>query len=154
MRRVALMLPLLALAAVPAHAAAAPPRLYGLEVTNGSTPYLGDGPLLTTVSPNGDGFRDAAHVRFRLSAPARVALAVVQTDAARSDPESVTAHVIARLRPRLLSKGANELVWAPARATPPRTYVLQLTVTGPGGRRVYGAERPGARLHGPVVRVQ
>ena len=32
--------------------------------------------------------------------------------------------------------------------------MLQLTVTGVGGRRVYGIGRPGARIHGPVVRVQ
>ena len=38
------------------------PALLDLRVTNGSTPYLGDGRLLTTVSPNRDGFRDAAFV--------------------------------------------------------------------------------------------
>ena len=56
------------------------PKLLGLRVTNGSTPFLGDGRLLTTVSPNGDGFRDAAHIYFRLTAPARVSLQVVRTD--------------------------------------------------------------------------
>ena len=42
------------------------PALHDLRVTNGSTPYLGDRRLLTTVSPNRDGFRDAAVVHFRL----------------------------------------------------------------------------------------
>jgi hypothetical protein len=35
------------------------PALHGLHVTNGSTPYAGDRRLLATVSPNGDGLRDA-----------------------------------------------------------------------------------------------
>jgi hypothetical protein len=43
------------------------PALLDLGVTNGSTAYLGDGRLLTTVSPNRDGFRDRAIVHFRLS---------------------------------------------------------------------------------------
>jgi N,N-dimethylformamidase beta subunit-like protein len=152
MLRAAVLLSLLAaaIAAAPAATRLEAPRLYGLQVTNGSPPFLGDGPLLTTVSPNGDGFRDAAHVRFRLAAPARVSLAVVQTDTAVSDPEAAAARVAARIPARELPAGQDELVWKPAHGTPPRTYVLQLTVSGPGGRRVYGAARP----YGPVVRVQ
>ena len=155
MRRAFWMLPLATIAAlVPAQAHAAAPTLLGLHVTNGSTPFLGDGRLLTTVSPNGDGFRDAAHVFFRLTAPARISLEVVQTDTVHADPEDPATTVTARIETRRLRKGAGEIVWAPPRATPPRTYVLQLTVTGAGGRRVYGIGRPGARVHGPVVRVQ
>ena len=37
-----------------------PPQLLGLRVDNGSTPFAGDSALLTTVSPNDDGFRDEA----------------------------------------------------------------------------------------------
>ena len=88
--------PLAAVLLSAGHAFAAPrlspPRLVDLRVTNGSTPFLGDGPLLTTVSPNGDGFRDAAHVEFALSAPATVELAVIQTDTARS--EGAAAQVV------------------------------------------------------------
>ena len=141
-------------AAAPAAAKPGAPLLLGLRVTNGSTPYLGDGPLLTTVSPNGDGFRDAAHVLFRLAAPARVGLAVIQTDTAKTDPEARAANVIQRLSPRVLPRGANELVWTPRPGTAPRSYVLQLTVRGPGGSRVYGAGQPGSRPRTPVVRVQ
>ena len=130
------------------------PQLLDLSVTNGSTPFLGDGPLLTTVSPNGDGFRDAAHVHFRLTTPARVGLAVVQTDTARTDPEAQESDVVQRFAPRRLARGMHELVWRPRAGTAPRTYVLQLTVSGPGGRRVYGVGRPGSAAHGPVVRVQ
>jgi hypothetical protein len=128
-----------------------PPRLLGLRVSNGATPYLGDGRLLATVSPNGDGFRDAAHVTFVLSAPATVELDVLRTDMLRG--EGASTRVVRRLR-RSVSKGAGELVWRPAEATAPRTYVLKLVVTGPGGRRVYGPGMPGARLQAPVVRVQ
>ena len=153
--RLLLALPLAALLLAQAGAAAAPaaraPRLLDLRVTNGSTPYRGDGRLLATVSPNGDGFRDAAHVLFRLSAPATVELDVVQTDALRA--EGASTRVVQRVR-RALPKGPGELVWRPARATPPRTYVLALTVSGPAGRRVYGPSLPGAPLRAPVVRVQ
>jgi hypothetical protein len=155
MHRAVLALPLLAALFAPAaHAAAGPPRLLGLRVDNDSTPFLGDGRLLTTVSPNGDGFRDAAHLEFRLSAPAQISLAVIRTDTARSDPEAAAPTVIQRLRARAYPKGAGTLVWKPSRTMPPRTYVLQLTVTGKGGRRVYGVGRPGSPVHAPVVRVQ
>ena len=154
MRRVApLALAAAALLTAPAAAEAAAPRLLDLHVTNGATPFRGDGRMLTTVSPNGDGFRDAAHVFFRLAAPARVGLDVVQTDTVGSDPEGSSATTLLRIAARLLPRGPHELVWAPGRNTMPRTYVLSLTVSGPGGSRVYGAT-PDGPTRGPVVRVQ
>jgi hypothetical protein len=48
-------LPLAALLLAGAASAAArpaAPRLVGVHVSNGSTPFQGDGTLLTTVSPN------------------------------------------------------------------------------------------------------
>ncbi len=153
--RLPLALPLIVLLAAQGAAAAGPagtpPRLLDLRVTNGSLPYRGDGRLLATVSPNGDGFRDAAHVLFILSAPATVELDVLQTDTLGR--EGASTQLVRRLR-RSLSSGPGELVWRPARATPPRTYVLALTVSGPGGRRVYGIGPPGARVRAPVVRIQ
>ena len=65
-------------------AAALSPALRDLYVTNGSAPFAGDRALLTTVSPNGDGFRDAAFVHFRLTRPARVAMDVVATDMSKT----------------------------------------------------------------------
>ena len=53
------------------------PALSDLRVTSGSVPYLGDWRLLTTVSPNRDGFRDEAVVHFRLQRQATVRLEVV-----------------------------------------------------------------------------
>src|ERR1700682_3490168 len=105
MRRVAIFVPLLAGALV---APALPPgkgrTLVGVRVTNGSTPFLGDGRLLATVRPNGDGFRDAAHVYFRLTVPARVSLKVIRTDTANSDPEVTSTYVIARIAARPFSR--------------------------------------------------
>ena len=130
------------------------PRLSELSVTNGSTPFAGDRRLLTTVSPNGDGFRDRAIVRFRLDRPASIRLDVLLTDTIRvGKPAAKTIWTrLYRLR-----AGRHRLVWTPARSTPPRTYILRLTLTGSNGsRRVYGNYRPGprTRVNAPVVRVQ
>src|SRR5438067_8924585 len=117
--RLPLALSLVALLVAQGAAAAAPDgtpaRLLDLRVTNGSTPYLGDGRLLATVSPNGDGFRDAAHVLFTLTAPATVELDVLQTDVLRK--EGASTRVVQRID-RSLPKGPGELVWRPTRTTP------------------------------------
>ncbi len=129
------------------------PVLDDLRVTNGSAPFRGDGRLLTTVSPNGDGFRDRAVVSFRLSRDAPVRLDVVRTDTirvGRAAGETIWSSM------RTLRAGPNRLVWRPARSTPPRTYVLQLTVGDRARRRLYGRPAPGDRSPsaGPVVRIQ
>jgi hypothetical protein len=128
------------------------PRLLDLRVGDGSRPFAGDRTLLTTVSPNGDGFRDRAVVRFRASAPATVELDALATDTA--DAGVLSRRVVFRTRARVRA-GPGSLVWSPARTTPPRTYLLRLTVTDARGRRrVYGAYGPGAPQDAPVVRVQ
>jgi hypothetical protein len=119
------------------------PRVIGVTVDNASTPYLGDGTHLATVSPNGDGFRDVARVRFNLTGPARVGLDVVATDTVKGDPEHGSESVVARLPLRRLAAGLHTLTWRPARSTTPRTYVLRV--------RAAGATVP-TRM--PVVRVQ
>src|SRR5436305_933971 len=55
------------------------PQLLNLRIDNGSTPFAGDGRYLATVSPNGDGFRDAAHIHFSLGVPATVTMDVTRT---------------------------------------------------------------------------
>jgi hypothetical protein len=141
------------LAAAAALAAAPPaPPLLDLRVANGSTPFAGDRRLLTTVSPNGDGFRDEAVVSFRLSGPARVRMDAVATEMVRA---GTTATTIVWSTVRRLPAGPATLTWRPATTTQPRTYILRLTVTGTGTRsRVYGAYGPGGRQNAPVVRVQ
>jgi hypothetical protein len=141
-------------AAAPAPRVQPAPRLLGLKVGNGSHPFAGDRPLLTTVSPNGDGLRDRAIVSFTLTAPARVRLDVVSTDSVkRSAPLAQTVWTeTVKLR-----AGKRRLVWRPKRATPDRTYVLRLIVIGRhGARRLYGLPRPvpHAAATAPVVRVQ
>ncbi len=132
----------------------AAPRLLDLRVTNGATPFQGDRRLLATVSPNGDGFRDAAVVRFRLAERARVIVEAVRTDTIRVGRPS--EQVVWR-KSHTLGDGKHRLTWKPAASTPPRTYILRLTVVGPGGRtRVYGTYRPSerTRVDTPVIRVQ
>jgi hypothetical protein len=123
------------------------PALQDLHVTNGSAPFAGDRRLLTTVSPNGDGFRDTAIVHFRLTEPARVRLDVVATNMVRAGKGGTSSvwHTS-----RLFGAGPGTLVWRPARSTQPRTYILRLSV----GSRIYGGYGPNGPQNAPVVRVQ
>jgi hypothetical protein len=121
------------------------PALQGLQVSNGSRPFAGDSRLLTTVSPNGDGLRDHAIVRFRIDRPAAVRLDVLRTDTLH--PGRATTTIWSTTRH--FRSGVGQIAWRPARGTEPRTYVLRLRV----GRRVY-MNLPGKRHRAPVVRVQ
>ena len=127
-------------------APAPPPALHDLRVTDGSAPFGGDGRLLTTVSPNGDGLRDRAVVTFRLDAAALVRMEVV------SPAETSERRVVLATVARSFRAGRHRLVWTPPRTTPPRTYVLRLTVAARGRSRTY-TNAP-LRIHAPVVRIQ
>ena len=124
MRRALALLPLLigALVAGSAPAAVGPPRLLGLSISNGGHPFLGDTRQLATVSPNGDGLRDRALVRFHLDRAASVELQVVATSSFGRPPT-----VVWRIR-RSLAPGPRALTWKPKRATPDRTYLLRFVV--------------------------
>jgi N,N-dimethylformamidase beta subunit-like protein len=129
-------------------AVAAPgPQLLDLRVTNGSAPFAGDRRLLTTVSPNRDGFRDAAFVHFRLTHPASVRMEVVATNMVRAGQGGT--RVVWRTS-RRFGAGPGTLVWRPARSTQPRTYIVRLIA----GSRVYGGYGPSGRQNAPVVRIQ
>jgi hypothetical protein len=141
-------------AAAPAVRVAPAPKLLDLRVSNGSTPYAGDRPLLTTVSPNGDGFRDRAIVGFRLTKSATVELDVLQTVNVKRGKNTV--QTISSVR-HAFSRGRHRLVWTPARSLPSGTYVLELTVTDTQGRRRIYNDLPLAgrvRIRAPVVRIQ
>jgi hypothetical protein len=127
--------------------AARGPALVDLHVTNGSLPFAGDGRLLTTVSPNRDGFRDAAVVHFRLTRAATVRMEIVATNMVRAGTGGTTA--IWRTA-KHFDAGVHALTWRPAPSTQPRTYIARLTV----GSRVYGGYGPNGRQDAPVVRVQ
>jgi hypothetical protein len=144
----------LAAAAAPATRVRPAPRLFDLRVSNGSTPFAGDRPLLTTVSPNGDGFRDRAIVRFRLTVSATVELDVVRTVNVKRGKNTVQTIVSER---HAFSPGRHRLVWTPAGSVPNGSYVLELTVTDAEGRRRIYNDLPLAgrvRVQAPVVRIQ
>ena len=130
------------------------PTVVALRIENASTPFAGDGRLLTTVSPNGDGFRDRAIVHFRLLRRATVELEVVRAEKIR--PRRASVERVHCLR-RALDGGRRRLTWRPRRNTPPGTYILLVRATAPGaGRPDCGDERrsrvlPRRRL---VARIQ
>jgi hypothetical protein len=151
MRRFLLLGPILLLvSAVPA-ATSAPgrdlaPRLYGLRVSSGLR-FAGDRSLLATVSPNGDGLRERAVVRFRLRRAATVALHVVVCS---KHPKTIAT------RKAHFGPGRHHFDWAPRPAALPQTYLLRMTVIARNGaRRVYGRlDHRLARVQpAPVVRV-
>jgi hypothetical protein len=126
-----------------------PALLDRLRVSNGGAPYAGDGPLLTTLTPNGDGSRERAQIQFTLTEPAAVTLDVQRTGAAASD----TIYT----RTWRLREGRHSLGWAPAPTLSPRTYVLSLTTVDTAGNRLtYGSPDAfvGRHPRAPVARVQ
>jgi hypothetical protein len=125
------------LAMAPVRVDSTPPRLSHITVTNDATPFAGDGTLLTTISPNGDGFRDHARIRFRLSETARVDLQVAATISALRPPRPVA------MLSQWLPPGRRALVWDPSARIGPRTYITRLTVVDRAGNR---------RTYGPIVR--
>jgi len=150
-KRALLLAPFVLLLAVPSATSAsgpAPaPRLYNLSVSSG-LPFAGDRRLLTTVTPNGDGLRDQAVVRFRLARAATVAMHVLVTG---KHPREV------RTIKRSFGAGWHGIAWAPRTSLLPRTYLLYLTVRSPdGAKRVYGGlVHSLERKHpAPVVRVR
>lgn len=73
----------------------------------------------TTISPDGDGFRDTARLRFRLSAPAIVR---VRIESLRYRGRVVFDRQFS------LRAGLNSVDWRPSSRIPPRTYVVHVTV--------------------------
>lgn len=136
------------LASSPLQLDTTPPELIRLRADNGSTPYAGDGPLLTTITPNGDGLRDSAFVRFTLSEPASVQLQIART--------VKVPHVVYQIGQRLKA-GRHAFVWKPSSPLNPRTFVTLLTVTDAAGNRTrYGPRTAfvGRYPRSPVIRLQ
>jgi hypothetical protein len=127
-----------------------PARLDNLRVSNGATPFAGDGRLLTTLSPNGDGFRDYAQIRFTLTEPGAVTLNVQRTGA-----ESALETVYTRTW--RFREGKHSIGWVPADTITARTYILSLTTEDTAGNTLtYGSPNPfvGRYPRAPVARVQ
>ena len=89
-----------------------------LHATNGASQFAGDNQLLTTISPNGDGFRDRANVTFRLREPATVTMDVTRTVKVPNTIYTLTS---------TLAAGVHTLTWAPAPTTNPRTFLVRVT---------------------------
>jgi hypothetical protein len=125
-----------------------PPELRKLRVGNGNRPFAGDGPLLATVSPNGDGLRDRAIIRFRLGEPGLVTLEVTRT---RTRPTTIFKYT------KWFRAGARAMYWRPPPNLNTRTYLARVTTQdAAGNRETYGAETAwvGRYQRAPVVRVQ
>ncbi len=123
------------------------PALANLRIEATGAPFAGDRGLLATISPNGDGYRDAAAIRFRLAERATVHLEV-----ARTVSEPVPIYELTTTLPA----GRHELLWTPGSEVGPRTYLVRLTVRDvAGNRRTYGSAdaKTGRVPSGPVVRV-
>jgi hypothetical protein len=124
------------------------PQLLELRVDNGSTPFAGDSALLTTVSPNGDGFRDVANIHFVLRESATVTMDVTNT--------VKKPHVTYALTERL-GRGPHTMTWKPSVNINPRTYLIRLGVFDRAGNGIeYGAPNAhtGHYPRSPVVRIQ
>ena len=125
-----------------------PPKLVGLHAGNGSSPFAGDNALLTTISPNGDGFRESANISFTLKEPATVTMDVTRTVKVPKGFYTLTA---------LFGRGRHTMTWAAGPNLNPRTYLVRLTaVDDTGNRIVYGAPNAfvGRHPRGVVVRIQ
>jgi hypothetical protein len=154
MRITALSILLLAVLALATTAAArtpssaTAPALHELRVGNDGRPFAGDGRRLTTISPNSDGYRDRAVVRFRLDSPALVRMTISQAKPAPRVVYSVS---------RRLPRGRHRLAWAPADETAPRTYFARFEVVDTRGRRRTYAATPAVnwkRSETIVIRVR
>ena len=124
------------------------PVLNWLRIGSGTTPFSGDGRLLTTLSPRARGGSRTAYVRFRLERPARVEIGL-----ARTSQRGI--HRVNR-RVERLRRGSHELPVRIDRSLRPGTYLVRLVVTDARGRtRLYGAtpSEKGPRGRAPVIRV-
>ena len=124
------------------------PQLLNLHADDGSRPFTGDGPLLTTVTPNADGFRDYADVNFRLREQATVTMEATRTVKVPKVIYTLTA---------TLGRGPHTMTWFPSPNLNPRTYLIRLsTIDQAGNRGVYGAPNAfvGRHARGVVVRLQ
>jgi hypothetical protein len=124
------------------------PKLTAFAVGNGHRPFAGDGKLLTTITPNGDGYRDRALVRFVLGERATVTFQVARTTTVPTVIHTVTQ----RLRP-----GPHAFRWAPTTPLNPRTYVTLLQATDAAGNTAsYGPATAyvGRYPRTPVIRLQ
>jgi len=122
------------------------PALRSVSARNLGRRYAGDRDLFATVAPGVPG-RDTAAIRFHLERAGSVKLEAVRTALRQSR--------VAWQTELELGRGAHELTWTPAPATPVGSYVIRLTTETGEGVRVLGDRRPESveRQRAAVVRV-
>jgi hypothetical protein len=87
-----------------------------VRVDNGDAAFLGDGPALVTVSPNGDGYRDAVFIRYRVGDDALVTF----------EPSRHGAVLHPLASPLRVSAGDHVFRWAPPIRPVPAAYFLRV----------------------------
>ena len=120
------------------------PKALALSVRGSKLRFAGDRPMFVTIAPGVAG-RDVATVRFGLDRRA-----LVQVDAVLM---GIGTGSVVWTRQATLRPGAHEIAWQPAADTPVGSYVMRLTLSKDGRRRVYGEKRPHTpeRATAPVV---
>ncbi len=112
-------------------------------------PFLRDRPLLATVSPNGDGYRDFVDFRFFLTAAARIKVQAQTTLRTFQKVAQPTWSV-----QRRATRGWQTVRWRPSRDIDPTTYAILLTVSSGRQSVRYGRVTRGSTdAPGPIVRV-
>ena len=104
--------------------------------------------LLTTISPNGDGFRDAANVRFALREPATVTMEVTRT---------VKVPIVDLHADRAVRMPAHTMIWAPGRTStraPTSSGCTRSTACGTRSSTARRTRSSAVIRAAPVVRVQ
>ena len=120
------------------------PKALALSVRGSKLRFAGDRPMFVTIAPGVAG-RDVATVRFGLDRRA-----LVQLDAVLM---GIGTGSVVWTRQATLRPGVHEIAWQPAADTPVGSYVMRLTLSKDGRRRVYGEKRPHTpeRATAPVV---
>jgi hypothetical protein len=125
------------------------PEATHLSIAASDHPFARDRPLLATVSPNGDGYRDYAIIRFYLTSAAHVIVRAQATQRAFQrvpQPQWVVRRTMAR--------GWQSVTWRPSPDLQPTTYAILLTLEAGGHAFRYGrTTRTAAAPPGPIVRV-
>ena len=120
------------------------PRALALSVRGSALRFAGDRPMYVTIAPGVAG-RDVATVLFALDRRALVELDAVLM--------GIGTGSVVWSRQATLGPGTHEIHWRPPRTVPVGSYVMRLTLSKNGSRRVYGGKRPHTpeRATAPVV---
>jgi hypothetical protein len=118
---------LMLLVIAPAAGAASGPTLSALAVSSGAGFRTGAA-AVATVSPDGDGYRDRALIRFWLARAVTVNVVVAGLTAVGADARNVFDRTL-RLGP-----GRHVVRWTPRARVPARTYVVRVVVRDRDGR--------------------